>query len=65
MSQQPSSWRLPKRVHYVPAAHHRGSGEGCKPTPTPFKDERTLRFRLPRDVKGTLDLADTRLKVAE
>ena len=28
-----------------------------------FKDETTLRFRLPREVKGTFDLADVRLKV--
>lgn len=27
-----------------------------------FKDETTLRFSLPRDVNGTFDLADTRLK---
>ncbi|CAN5883213.1 hypothetical protein BH11VER1_BH11VER1_05490 [soil metagenome] len=30
-----------------------------------FKDETTLRFNLPKDVKGTFDLADTRLKRAE
>jgi hypothetical protein len=30
-----------------------------------FKDETTLRFRLPRQVKGTFELADTRLKLAE
>ncbi len=30
---------------------------------TTFKDETILRFRLPRDVKGTFDLADTRLKL--
>jgi hypothetical protein len=28
---------------------------------TAFKDETTLRFRLPRDAHGTFDLADTRL----
>ena len=27
-----------------------------------FKDETTLRFNMPRDVKGTFDLADTRLR---
>ena len=27
-----------------------------------FKDETTLRFRLPREVKGNFDLTDTRLK---
>ena len=32
---------------------------------TTFKDETTLRFRLPRDAKGTFDLADTRLKVVK
>jgi hypothetical protein len=32
---------------------------------TEFKDETTLRFRLPRDVKGTFDLTDTRLKRAK
>ena len=32
---------------------------------TTFKDETTLRFRLPRDVKGTFDLANTRLKVVK
>ena len=30
---------------------------------TTFKDQTFLRFRLPHDVKGTFDLADTRLKV--
>ncbi len=30
-----------------------------------FKEETTLRFRLPRDINGTFDLADTRLKRAE
>jgi hypothetical protein len=30
-----------------------------------FQDETTLRFSLPHDVKGTFDLADTRLKVAK
>ena len=30
-----------------------------------FKDETTLRFNLPPDVKGTFELADTRLKRAE
>ncbi len=30
-----------------------------------FKDEITLRFNLPKDVKGTFDLADPRLKRAE
>ena len=30
-----------------------------------FKGEATLRFNLPRDVKGTFDLADTRLKRAK
>jgi len=29
------------------------------------RDVTTLRFRLPRDAKGTFDLADTRLKVAK
>jgi len=29
---------------------------------TTFNDGTTLRFRLPRDAKGTVDLADTRLK---
>ncbi len=29
-----------------------------------FKDETTLRFRMPRDVKGTFDLTDTRLRRA-
>lgn len=32
---------------------------------TSFKDETTLRFRMPRDVKGTFDLMDTGLKKAE
>jgi Domain of unknown function (DUF4832) len=32
---------------------------------TTFKDETTLRFKMPRDVKGTFDLADPRLKRAE
>lgn len=32
---------------------------------TKFQDETTLRFRLPRETKGTFDLADTRLKVAK
>ncbi len=32
---------------------------------TTFKDETTLRFRLPRVVKGTFDLANTRLKVVK
>ncbi|MDI1248804.1 MAG: DUF4832 domain-containing protein [Lacunisphaera sp.] len=32
---------------------------------TPFKDQTFLRFRLPRDVKGTFDLTDARLKVAQ
>lgn len=27
-----------------------------------FTEETTLRFGLPRDVKGTFDLTDTRLK---
>ena len=31
---------------------------------TPFKDETAIRFSLPRDVKGTFDLTDTRLKLA-
>lgn len=30
-----------------------------------FKDEPTLRFKMPRDVKGTFDLSDTRLKRAD
>ena len=30
---------------------------------TTFKDETTLRFRLPRGVKGTFDLTDTRLRM--
>ena len=30
-----------------------------------FKDETTLRFNLPHNVKGTFDLTDTRLKRAE
>jgi len=30
---------------------------------TTFKDGTTLRFRLPRDAKGTFDLANTRLKM--
>ena len=30
-----------------------------------FKDETTLRFAMPRDVKGEFDLTDTRLKRAE
>jgi hypothetical protein len=30
-----------------------------------FKEETTLRFSLPRDVKGTFDLADPRLKVVK
>lgn len=32
---------------------------------TEFKDTTTLRFNLPRDAKGTFDLAETRLKRAE
>jgi hypothetical protein len=32
---------------------------------TPFKDKTTLRFRLPRDAKGTFDLANTRLKMVK
>jgi hypothetical protein len=32
---------------------------------TKFKDQAILRFRLPRDVKGTFELTDTRLKLAE
>ncbi|MDZ4799638.1 MAG: hypothetical protein SGI92_15865, partial [Bryobacteraceae bacterium] len=28
-----------------------------------FKDGTTLRFRLPREAKGTFDLANTRLKM--
>jgi hypothetical protein len=32
---------------------------------TKFQEETTLRFRLPRETKGTFDLADTRLKVAK
>ncbi len=32
---------------------------------TAFKDETALCFAMPRDVKGTFDLADTRLKRAE
>lgn len=32
---------------------------------TKFADETTLRFSLPRDVKGTFDLTDTRLKIAQ
>ena len=32
---------------------------------TPLKDQTFLRFRLPREVKGTFDLADTRLKVVK
>jgi len=32
---------------------------------TEFQDKTTLRFRLPRDVKGTFDLTDTRLKRAQ
>ena len=32
---------------------------------TEFKDATTLRFNLPRDVKGTFDLAETRLKTVE
>ena len=32
---------------------------------TAFKDQTFLRFRLPHDVKGAFDLADTRLKVVE
>jgi hypothetical protein len=32
---------------------------------TAFKEETILRFRLPRDVKGTFDLTDTRLKVVK
>ena len=32
---------------------------------TTFKDETTLRFSLPRDVKGTFDLADPRLKLTQ
>jgi hypothetical protein len=32
---------------------------------TTFKDQTFLRFRLPHDVKGTFDLADTRLKVVK
>jgi hypothetical protein len=32
---------------------------------TIFKDETTLRFSLPRDVNGTFDLTDTRLKDAK
>ncbi len=32
---------------------------------TPFKDQTFLRFRLPRGVKGTFDLANTRLKVVK
>jgi hypothetical protein len=31
---------------------------------TTFKDQTTLRFRLPRDANATFDLADTRLRVA-
>jgi len=31
----------------------------------PFKDQVFLRFRLPREVKGTFDLTDTRLKLAK
>ena len=30
-----------------------------------FKDQTTLRFRLPRDGEGTFDLTDTQLKVAK
>ncbi len=32
---------------------------------TAFKDGTSLRFRLPRDAKGTFDLANTRLKMAK
>jgi hypothetical protein len=32
---------------------------------TKFQDETTLRFRLPRETKGTFDLADTRLKAVK
>jgi hypothetical protein len=32
---------------------------------TVFKDQTYLRFRLPREVKGTFDLTDTRLKLAK
>jgi hypothetical protein len=30
-----------------------------------FKDKTTLRFKLPKNAKGTFDLTDTRLKKAE
>jgi hypothetical protein len=32
---------------------------------TRLKDQTFLRFQLPRDVKGTFDLADTRIKVVK
>lgn len=32
---------------------------------TPFKNQTYLRFRLPREGKGTFDLADTRLRAAD
>jgi hypothetical protein len=32
---------------------------------TTFKDQAVLRFRLPREVKGTFELTDARLKLAE
>ena len=32
---------------------------------TPFKDQAFLRFRLPREVKGTFDLTDTRLTLTK
>ena len=58
-------WRLVSKEAQIPLAEQWQEQIIEFEIKTTFKDEATLRFRLPRDAKGTFDLADTRLKVAK
>ena len=56
-------WRGVSQVTRIPLTEHWQEHTIEFEIRTAFKDETVLRFRLPREVNGTFDLADTRLKV--
>jgi hypothetical protein len=57
-------WRLVSRETRIPLTEQWQEYSIVFEVKSTSRDVTTLRFRLPRDAKGTFDLADTRLKVA-
>ncbi|MBM4091390.1 MAG: hypothetical protein FJ276_18490 [Planctomycetes bacterium] len=60
-----NDWRLVSKEAQIPLTDQWQEHTIVFEIKTTFKDETTLRFILPRDVNGTFDLADTRLKRVE